>query len=129
MEEIPLLTGCAYVQYGHIRDLTLDMIDCDTMDVRSLRQKSVLVEPKAKVVMLQNHGYHTYKRTLADVLLSDSTNVNHTLVKQGWCWWYRKYAPGDTVRERLEHKARKGRKGLWVDPWPVPPWEWRKIKR
>ena len=25
-----------------------------------------------------------------------------TLVKQGWCWWYRKYAPGDTVLEGLE---------------------------
>jgi hypothetical protein len=39
------------------------------------------------------------------VLLLDGTNVNHTLVKEGWCWWYRKYAPGDTragrVREGL----------------------------
>jgi hypothetical protein len=38
---------------------------------------------------------------LADVLLSDSTHVNHMLVKDGWCWWYRKYAPGDTVLEQL----------------------------
>jgi endonuclease YncB( thermonuclease family) len=22
----------------------------------------------------------------------DGTNVNHTLVKEGWRWWYRKYA-------------------------------------
>ena len=25
------------------------------------------------------------------------THVNHTLVNDGWCRWYRKYAPGDTV--------------------------------
>ena len=34
--------------------------------------------------------------------LPDGTNVNHTLVKDGWCWWYRKYALGDTVLEGLE---------------------------
>ena len=37
-----------------------------------------------------------YRRTIADVLLPDGTYVNHTLVKEGLCWWYRKYAPGDT---------------------------------
>ena len=30
------------------------------------------------------------KRTIADVILPGGTNVNHTLVKDGWCWWYRK---------------------------------------
>jgi hypothetical protein len=34
------------------------------------------------------------------------TNVNHTLVKEGWWWWYRKYAPGYTVLEGLEKAAR-----------------------
>jgi endonuclease YncB( thermonuclease family) len=49
-----------------------------------------------KDVTLQTHGKEKYKRTLADVLLLDGTNVNHTLVEDGWCWWYRKYAPGNT---------------------------------
>ena len=55
-------------------------------------------------------------------------NLNQELVKQGWCWWYRKYAPGDTVLEGLEKEAREGKKVLWADPQPVPPWEWRKGK-
>ena len=37
--------------------------------------------------------------------LPDGSNVNHTLVKEGWCWWYRNYAPGDTVLEGLEKEA------------------------
>jgi micrococcal nuclease len=37
-------------------------------------------------------------------------------VKDGWCWWYRKYAPGDTVLERLEKEAREAKNGLWADP-------------
>jgi len=63
------------------------------------------------------------------VLLPDGTNVNHELVKDGWCWWYRKYAPGDTVLEGLEKEAREAKKGLWVDPAPIPPWVYRKARR
>ena len=72
------------------------------------------------------HGLDKYHRTIADVLLPDGTNVNYTLVKDGWCWWYRKYAPGDTVLEELENDAREAKKGLWAEPNPISPWEWRK---
>jgi endonuclease YncB( thermonuclease family) len=72
-------------------------------------------------VSLQTHGQDKYRRTLADVFLLDSTHVNHTLVKDGWCWWYRKFAPGDTILEGLEKEAREAKKGLWVDPAPIPP--------
>jgi endonuclease YncB( thermonuclease family) len=80
-------------------------------------------------VILQTHCQNKYGRTLADVLLPDGTNVNQELVKAGWCWWYRKYAPGDTVLEVLEKNARDAKRGLWADPQPVPPWEWRSDKR
>ena len=78
-----------------------------------------------KDVTLQTHGQDKYRRTLADVFLLDGTHVNHTLVKEGWCWWYRKYAPRNRELERLERNAREGKKGLWVAPTQVPPWEWR----
>jgi endonuclease YncB( thermonuclease family) len=51
----------------------------------------------------------SYRHTITHVLLPDGTNGNHTLVKDGWCWWYRKSAPGDTVLEGLEHEAREVR--------------------
>jgi len=82
-----------------------------------------------KEVTLQTHGKDKYGRTLADVLLPVGMNVNHELVKDGWCWWYRKYAPLDAELEKLEKEARDAKKGLWVDPKPVPPWEWRKRSR
>jgi len=52
--------------------------------------------------------------------------LHQELVKQGACWWYRKYAPGDTVLEGLEKDAREARIGLWHDLQPIPPWQWRK---
>lgn len=82
-----------------------------------------------KEVTLETHGKDKYGRTIAEVLLSNGTNVNHDLVKEGWCWWYRKYAPSDTELEQLEKEARDAKKGLWADPVPIPPWEWRKRNR
>lgn len=82
-----------------------------------------------KDVTLEALAKDKYGRTIATVLLPNGTNVNHTLVKDGWCWWYRKYAPGDTVLEGLEREAREKKIGLWADPQPMPPWIYRKTSR
>jgi micrococcal nuclease len=65
--------------------------------------------PFGKEVTLQTYGHDKHKRTLGDVILPDGTHVNYTLVKEGWCWWYRKYAPGSATLERLEVEAREVR--------------------
>jgi micrococcal nuclease len=117
--------------FSHTERIRLSGIDCpekgQAFGKRAKQAASALAF--GKEVTVQTHGYDRYKRTLADVLLPDGTNVNHTLVKDGWCWWYRKYAPGDTVLEGLEQEAREAKKGLWADPAPIPPWVFRKAKR
>ena len=50
-----------------------------------------------KEVTLQTYGKDKYGCTIANVLLPDGTNVNHELGKEGWCWWYRKYAPEKAI--------------------------------
>lgn len=77
-------------------------------------------------VELQIYGKDKSGRILADVVRLDGTNINHALVQEGWCWWDRRHAPGDTQLEALEQEARDTKKGLWADANPVPPWEWRK---
>ena len=57
---------------------------------------------------------------------SNQHQINRELVAEGWCWWYRKYAPEDVILAALEAAARVARKGLWVDSSPMLPWEWRK---
>jgi len=111
--------------------IRLNGIDCpergQAYGNRAKQAASALVF--GKDVTLQTYGKDKYGRTIADVHLPDGTNVNHQLVKEGWCWWYRKYAPGNVVLEELEQRARGAGLGLWADAHPVPPWEWRKRVR
>lgn len=83
----------------------------------------------AMKVTIEPHGKDKQRRIMADVLLADGTNVNHELVKEGWCWWYRKVAPDNAELEQLELEAREAKKGLWADSEPIPPWEYRKAQR
>ncbi len=62
---------------------------------------------------------------LGEVVLPDGRMLNRELVREGFCWWYREYAAGDATLERLETAAKEARRGLWVEPSPMPPWEWR----
>jgi endonuclease YncB( thermonuclease family) len=78
-----------------------------------------------QTVTIQTFGQDRYGRTIGDVALEDGRNLNQELVKAGLAWWYRKYAPGDMVLEKLETEAREARKGLWKDPHPIPPWDFR----
>src|SRR5512135_1498856 len=43
-------------------------------------------------------------------------------------WRYRKYAPDIGTLAELEAAARDAKRGLWSQPNPLPPWEWRKTK-
>ena len=66
-----------------------------------------------------------YGRTVAEVILPDGKSLNRELVGQGLAWWYSKYAPGDRELERLESEAKANKSGLWAQPNPVAPWDWR----
>jgi endonuclease YncB( thermonuclease family) len=71
----------------------------------------------------------SFRRTITNALLSNGTNVNYTMVKDGWCWWYRKYAPWNTELASLEQHARETKQGLWMGPTHIPPCQWRKRTR
>jgi endonuclease YncB( thermonuclease family) len=95
------------LHYTHPERVRLSGIDCpekgQAYGTRAKQATSALVF--GRDVILQTHGQDKYNRTIADVLLRDGTNVNHALVKEGWCWWYRKYAPENSALEKLESEA------------------------
>jgi endonuclease YncB( thermonuclease family) len=83
----------------------------------------------AKEVTVKVMDVDRYKRIVGEVILKDGTILNHELVRAGLAWWYQRYAPGDQTLERLEKTARENKRGLWADPHPVPPWEFRRKRR
>ena len=60
-----------------------------------------------KEVKVEVKDQDRYGRTVADVILPDGRNLNREIVKAGFAWWYRKYAPKDTELEALESEARQ----------------------
>jgi micrococcal nuclease len=81
-----------------------------------------------QVVKVVPRDIDRYRRTVADVILVDGRLLNHELVRAGLAWRYRKYAPDIGTLAQLEAAARDAKRGLWSQPNPVPPWEWRKTK-
>ncbi len=82
----------------------------------------------AKTVTVQAVDRDRYGRTGGVVLLPDGRSLNHELVRAGLAWMYRRYTNDQSLSD-LEEEARVARRGLWADPHPVPPWEWRKKNR
>jgi endonuclease YncB( thermonuclease family) len=115
----------------HPERIRLSGIDCpekgQPFEEKAKHAMSALV--LGKEVKVQIHGKGKDRHTLADVVLSDGTNVNKMLVAEGWCWWYPKYALQNRELKRIESEARVGKRGLWADPYPVPPWEWQKWRK
>jgi endonuclease YncB( thermonuclease family) len=77
-----------------------------------------------KVVTVEQVDIDRYGRTVGKVYL-DKLYVNAEMVRTGNAWFYRKYGK-DLKLYDLENAARANRRGLWADPNPMPPWEWRK---
>jgi endonuclease YncB( thermonuclease family) len=68
-----------------------------------------------------------YGRTVGRVYVG-RVDVNAELVRQGWAWVYARYNR-DASLPGLEAEARAARRGLWAEPRPVPPWDWRRQSR
>jgi endonuclease YncB( thermonuclease family) len=69
-----------------------------------------------------------YGRTVG-VVHKGSANINFQMVRDGYAWWYKKYAPLEDDLRQAEQQARAYILGLWAEPDPIPRWEWRKANR
>jgi endonuclease YncB( thermonuclease family) len=82
-----------------------------------------------KVVTVAAYNGDRYGRTVAEITLPDGRNLNRELVRAGLAWWYQRYAPRARDYSDLEAEARAARRGLWADPAPVAPWDFRRARR
>ena len=83
-----------------------------------------------KVVEVKVMDTDRYGRTVAMIYV-DKTLLNEELVKAGLAWVYWKYChhPICESWKNFQIGARMDKRGLWVDPNPIPPWEFRRKMR
>jgi endonuclease YncB( thermonuclease family) len=79
-----------------------------------------------KQVSVIKYGKDKYDRLIVDIILPDGKNLNEEIVRAGFAWWYHLYSDS-LLLKKLENEARAARRGLWSQPNPVPPWEFRKL--
>jgi micrococcal nuclease len=65
------------------------------------------------------------------VIYINGTDINQSMIQDGYAWFYKHYAKEQPKEEaqryaKAEVDARSKQRGLWSDPNPVPPWEFRK---
>ena len=66
-------------------------------------------------------------RWIADSFLGQ-TSLSAAMIREGMAWHFKKYS-SDTTLAQLEQQARQKKIGLWSDPAPVAPWEYRAGRR
>ncbi len=73
-----------------------------------------------------------YGRLVGKVLVN-GRDANLAQIQAGMAWHYKEYQREQTVTDRqlyaeAESHAAMTKQGLWADPNPVPPWDWRKAR-
>lgn len=89
---------------------------------RSQQHLSALVF--GRTVRVVEDGKDRYGRTIG-VLHVQGVNVNREMVRAGMAWAYTDYL-NDRLMPVLEIQARVSGTGLWRDPRPVAPWQFRR---
>ena len=80
-----------------------------------------------QIVRVEVIDVDRYRREVGRIYLGDRF-INAELVREGFAWRYPQYdKAGDFIA--AEEDAREHRRGLWADPHPIPPWEFRRAKR
>ncbi len=113
---------------GREQDVRLEHIDCpergQAFGKRAKEFASDLCFDKY-VTLVHNNNFDRYGRLIAEVVLTNGTNVNKSLVSIGLAWHFKKYSKSQEYGE-LEMLARSAKVGIWSQPNPEAPWEYRK---
>lgn len=115
------------LHHGKAERIRLNGVDCPEKKQPFGQKAKQLTSSLAfgKTVVVVPTQKDRYKRTVGDVFLPNGINLSYELVRAGLAWRYRKYSD-DVVLGVLELEAQLARRGLWSDPHPVPPWEYRR---
>lgn len=78
-------------------------------------------------VLVIEQGKDRYGRSIGRLQLG-SLDANAEQVRRGMAWVFDRYVKDRSLYD-LQDEARQAKRGLWADPTPVEPWEWRRSRR
>lgn len=78
-------------------------------------------------VIVQRKTIDRYGRTIGHVLL-EGRDVNLELLEEGMAWHYTHFDHNARLAA-AETAARAAGTGLWAEPSPIAPWEWRQLRK
>ena len=109
--------------------IRLEGIDCPERAQAFSRKATELTTRLAggKTVTVRVLDVDRYGRKVARIV-SGGRDVSLELLRAGLAWHYARFNQEDALA-RLEAEARAARRGLWSDPDPVAPWDWRRGNR
>ena len=148
---------CSFVQAGTLSGTVVRITDGDTLvvlDANKAQYKIRLMGIDApesnqaygkeskdnlsylvagKFVVVEYDKLDRYKKIIGKILLSGN-DVNLEQVASGMAWHYKNYQGEQSQADQMEYSeaeidARNTKRGLWNDPDPIPPWDFRKLKR
>lgn len=77
-----------------------------------------------EVVIITEGDFDMGGRMIGEIINEDGLNVNKEMVRLGYAWHFKKYS-SDMDYDVLEKEARSSKIGLWQDPDPIAPWDFR----
>ena len=99
----------------------------------NVSKKSLSDMVYGKQVSVDYNKQDRYGRTVGKVIV-DGVDANLEQVKRGLAWFYKKYQNEQPLEDRLDYlhaqeAAEQSMVGLWIEPTPTAPWDFRKLKK
>jgi len=80
-----------------------------------------------KMVTVTYDAHDQYGRVIGQVDAS-GVNANTQQLQRGYAWVYARFNRSP-IDQAIQAQARFRRVGLWADPAPIPPWQWRRVRK
>lgn len=77
-----------------------------------------------QVVLVDSRAVDKYSRVIATLSLG-GLDINREMVRQGLAW-ATPWQGADSPLRAVQAEAQQSGRGLWADPGPQPPWQWRR---
>lgn len=115
-------------EHGAYKQITVRLAEIDAPEKsqpygQSSRQHLAVLCHQQQATIRQTAYDSRWQRIVARVECRGQ-DANAEQVRAGMAWAYTRYLTDPEI-QRLHDAARAAGVGLWADPKPVPPWEWR----